>query len=175
MTEPSQTDPQDLRARMNRYLMRRETRQEDWEAFSFEGNPKARRAQLRYIGGGASARHDDPNTVPAEHFTLSVMLLPPGAEGAAHGHDVEEIFFVLQGQATCFWYENGVEVAEQMGPWDMLSSPAGVLHGFRNESPEPVYIQVMLGEGKPPLPTYDDTTLEDRKRDHAQSLPHQSS
>ena len=166
-----QTDPTDLRARMNRYVLRRASRYEDWEAFSFENNPKARRAQLRYIGGGGSAKHDDPNTIPADHFTLSVMLLPPGAEGAAHSHEVEEVFFVLQGQATCFWSENGVEVSDVLGPWDLMHSPAGVMHGFRNETEEPVYLQVMLGKAKPDLPTYTDDALEERKRQRAGAVP----
>ena len=96
----------------------------------------------------------------------------PGCPPESHqiGAVIDLVIKVLQGQATCFWFEDGVEVAERMGPWDLMCSPAGVLHGFRNESDEPVYIQVLLGEGKPPLPSYDDAALEERKRGRADSL-----
>lgn len=164
------TDPAELRARMERYIMRRATRYEDWDAFSYENDPRLRRAQLRYIGGGGSAKHDDPNVVPAEHFTLSVMRLPPGCVGAPHAHEVEEVFFILQGEAVCFWWENGVEAAVRLGAWDMMYSPAGVMHGFRNESDADAYVQVLLGKARPDLPTYADAQQEARKRGRVQEL-----
>lgn len=64
-------------------------------------NPKYRRAQMRYIGTGATGVASDTNTVPAEHFTFSTMVLPSKCEGPLHLHDdVEEVFFMLKGQIT---------------------------------------------------------------------------
>lgn len=168
--QAERTDPADLKARMDRHTLRRATRHEDWGAFAYEDDPKMRRAQLRYVGAGGSAKHDDGSIVPAEHFTVSVNLLPPGCDGAPHAHEIEEIFFVLQGQATCFWWENGVEVSEVLGPWDMMYSPSGVLHGFRNDTDQPVYIQVMLGKARPDLPVYADSGLEGLKRGRQDEL-----
>jgi uncharacterized RmlC-like cupin family protein len=165
-----QSDQGDLKARMDRFILRRASRREDWGAFSYENDPKTRRAQLRYVGAGGSAKHDDANIVPAEHFTVSINLLPPHCDGAPHAHEIEEVFFVLQGQATCFWWENGVEVREVLGPWDMMYSPAGMMHGFRNDTDEQAYVQVMLGKAKPELPIYADSGLEGLKRRRREEL-----
>jgi len=51
-----------------------------------------------YIGAGASGK-SDPRAIAAEPFTLSVMFVPPGQGNAAHTHEVEEVFFILDGYA----------------------------------------------------------------------------
>ena len=56
---------------------------------------------MRYIGTGATGVASDTNTVQAEHFTFSTMVLPSKCEGPLHLHDdVEEVFFMLKGQIT---------------------------------------------------------------------------
>jgi hypothetical protein len=35
--------------------------------------------------------------IPGKNFTLSIMYVEPGQGNAAHTHEVEECFFVLQG------------------------------------------------------------------------------
>ncbi|MEI9797563.1 hypothetical protein V5006_16615, partial [Enterobacter hormaechei] len=41
---------------------------------------------------------NDTNTVQADHFTFSTMVLPSKCEGPLHLHDdVEEVFFMLNG------------------------------------------------------------------------------
>ena len=118
-------------------------------------DPKYRRAQIRYLGGGGTGKHDDPNVITAQHFTLSTMLLPPGSEGPLHLHsDVEEVFFVLDGEVTCTWAEEGREVERALGPRDMICTPAGVYRGVRNDGDSDVLMLVMLGTGRPQLPTY---------------------
>jgi len=67
-----------------------------------------RRAQHRYIGAGASGK-SDPRAISAEHFTLSVMFVPPGQGNAAHTHEVEEVFFILDGKVKVF-FEDGARV-----------------------------------------------------------------
>lgn len=61
----------------------RATRRYDWDALKFQADldPKYRRAQMRYVGTGATGVASDENTVPVEHFTFSTMILPAGAEG----------------------------------------------------------------------------------------------
>lgn len=39
------------------------------------------------IGTGATGVASDTNTVPAEHFTFSTMVLPSKCEGPLHLHD----------------------------------------------------------------------------------------
>lgn len=62
----------------------------DWDAFADARVDGYRRAQRRYVGSGASGK-SDPHAIPAQHFTLSVMQVPPGQGNAAHSHEVEEL------------------------------------------------------------------------------------
>jgi mannose-6-phosphate isomerase-like protein (cupin superfamily) len=46
---------------------------------------------------GGSGKHDDPDTIPARGFTLSIVYVPPGQGNAAHTHEVEEVFLSCKG------------------------------------------------------------------------------
>lgn len=138
-------------------IARLATRTLDWDALKFQEkvNPRYRRAQMRYVGTGATGVNSDSNTVPSEHFTLSTMVLPPGHEGPLHTHhDVEEVFFVLEGQVTCFLEKDGEQVERTLGPRDAISIPAGVARGERNDGDVEARMLVIVGAGKPQLPTY---------------------
>ncbi len=77
---------------MDARVARHSTRKYDWNALKFQADydPKYRRAQMRYVGTGGTGVAADSNTIPAEHFTFSTMVLPAGAEGPLHIHnDVE--------------------------------------------------------------------------------------
>jgi mannose-6-phosphate isomerase-like protein (cupin superfamily) len=124
-------------------------RKPDWEAFSDALIDGYRRAQHRFIGN--TSGKVDQSVIPVGAFTLSVMYVPPGEGNASHTHEVEEIFFILQGRLMVFLEEeDGRRVERNLGPWDCISCPAGVIHGYQNDSVEPVYMQVMLGTGKKP-------------------------
>ncbi len=156
MTVPAE-EMKSVEALMDKYVIRFDNREEDWGALDFQTkiSPKYRRAQIRYLGGGGTGVHDDPNILPAEHFTLSTMLLPAGCEGPVHKHhDVEEVFFVLQGQVTMIWEQDGVEVERVLGPRDLIFTPPGVYRGLRNDTEGDALMLVMLGAAKPQLPTY---------------------
>src|SRR5437660_6706524 len=136
----------------DRYIGRFRDKVADWNAFEDAKIDGYRRAQHRFIGAGGSGKHDDPTTIPARGFTLSIMYVPPGQGNAAHTHEVEEVFFVLQGYLTVFFEdESGKRIDERLGPWECVSAPAGVIHGYSNDSLEPVYFQVMIGRGRPEL------------------------
>jgi mannose-6-phosphate isomerase-like protein (cupin superfamily) len=146
-----------LQEKMEKYVVRLQDREMDWDALAFQAevDPKYRRAQIRYVGGGGTGKHDDPKVVKAEHFTLSTMLLPPGAEGPLHlHHDVEEVFFVLQGKVTFIWEEDGDRAEATLGPRDMVWTPAGVYRGVRNDGDTDALFLVILGAARPQLPTY---------------------
>jgi len=121
----------------------------DWDAFADSQIEGRRRAQYRLIGAGGSGKYD-PNAVPAGGFTLSVLIVPPGQGGSAHTHEVEEAFFILKGRLTIFFQdETGRQASNELGPYEVVSCPAGVPHGFHNNGDEDVLMQIMIGIGKP--------------------------
>ena len=63
---------------MTSRMATRATRSYDWDALKFQADydPKYRRAQMRYVGTGATGVAHDANTVQSEHFTFSTMILP---------------------------------------------------------------------------------------------------
>jgi mannose-6-phosphate isomerase-like protein (cupin superfamily) len=153
-----------LRTQVARFTERRG----DWDAFADARVEGFRRAQHRFIGSGASGKAD-ASVIPAEHFTLSVMFVPPGQGNAAHTHEVEEVFFILEGKVLVFFEDGAGGRAEAvLGPWDCVSCPANVIHGFQNVGLEGAYLQVMLGKARPDLMTYVDGTLQSRRDEHLQ-------
>ena len=140
----------------------------DWEAFEDAKVEGYKRAQHRFIGAGGSGKHHDAAVIPPRGFTLSIMYVEPGQGNAAHTHEVEEIFFVLKGMLTVFFEEEGTgrQIHKRLGPWECAACPPGVIHGYVNDSLEPVYFQVMLGRGVPETMGYADDGLYERKDAH---------
>ena len=138
----------------------------DWDAFADARIEGYRRAQHRFIGAGASGKQD-ARVIPPEHFTLSIVFVPPGQGNAAHTHEVEEVFFILDGKVRVFLEdEQGRRAAAVLGRWDCVSCPAGVIHGYENVGLEPAYLQVMLGKGRPDLMGYVDPDLQKQRDVH---------
>jgi mannose-6-phosphate isomerase-like protein (cupin superfamily) len=159
----------------DRYIRRFDEIEPDWDAFEDAKIEGFKRAQHRFIGAGASGKHDDASIIPAKHFTLSVMLVEPGQGNAAHTHEVEEVFFVLRGVLTAFIEdESGHRVTTQLRPWECISCPAGVIHGYMNDGPDPVYFQVMLGCAEPEAMGYSDEQLYASREAHLLASPNPS-
>ena len=143
-----------LETRTARYA----TRTLDWDALKFQADydPIYRRAQMRYIGTGATGVDVDENVVPAGHFTFSTMVLPAGCEGPLHIHrDAEEVFFILKGHKIRLFIEHKGETVETvLTERDLISIPPGVYRGLLNEGIEEALMCVMIGNPKPVTPTY---------------------
>ncbi|MBI2153185.1 MAG: cupin domain-containing protein [Candidatus Rokubacteria bacterium] len=138
----------------------------DWDAFADARIEGYRRAQHRFIGTGASGKQD-ARVIAAEHFTLSVVFVPPGQGNAPHTHEVEEVFFILDGKVRVFFEDDQGRRAETiLGRWDCVSCPAGVVHGYENVGLEPAYLQVMLGKARPDLMGYVDPDLQKQRDVH---------
>src|ERR1051325_11259866 len=154
----AQTTPS-LDEMLRTHVARFTERRADWDAFADARVEGFKRAQHRFIGSGASGKAD-ASVIPAQHFTLSVMYVPPGQGNAPHTHEVEEVFFVLKGRLDVFVEdESGKRLTRTLGPWEFISCPPGVIHGYQNESAEPVYFQVMLGKARPETMGYADEAL----------------
>ncbi|PKI03405.1 cupin domain-containing protein [Glaciecola sp. 33A] len=135
------------------------SRKYDWDALKFQAdyNPVYRRAQVRYLGTGAAGVGSDMNVVPAENFTFSTMCLPAGCEGPMHvHHDVEEVFFCYKGTIKLFLEDGDKRYTTVLNERDLVSVPAGIYRGLNNIGQEEALMFVMLGSGKPQIPTYPD-------------------
>ena len=170
MTTTTQAAPPSLQDLMKKHMARFVDRVADWDAFPDARMEPYKRAQHRFIGAGASGKHGDPSVIPADHFTLSIMFVPVGQGNAAHTHEVEEAFFILEGKVMVFFEDDrGNRVETVLGRWDCVSAPAGVIHGYHNVGCEPAYLQVMLGKGKPAPIDYTDEELNRRRDEHLTS------
>ena len=143
----------------------RESRIVDFNTLKFQTKmgDKFRRGQVRYIGSGATGDHsNDNNILQAEHFTFSNMVLPAGCVGPEHTHpDVEEVFFVLEGQVEFSVHdvEDGTKKASRvLGYRDLIRVPAGVPRSLRTVSDEDALICVIIGAKKPEIPFYPPTS-----------------
>ena len=82
------------------------------------------------------------------------------------------MFFILRGKVKVFFEDGaGNRVETVLGPWDCVSCPADVIHGFVNVGLEAAYLQVMLGKARPDLMTYTDAALQQRRDAHLQPSP----
>jgi len=151
----------------NRYVGRFRDRKPDWAAFEDAKIEGFKRAQHRFIGAGGSGKHGDAAVIPPRGFTLSIMYVEPGQGNAAHTHEVEEVFFVLDGFLDVFVEdEAGKRLTQRLGKWECIACPPGVIHGYENASLGPVYFQVMLGRAKPETMGYKDDALYNRRDAH---------
>lgn len=155
---------------VDKYVARFRDREADWAAFEDANMDGFRRAQHRFIGAGGSGKYSDVNVIPPRGFTLSIMFVPPGEGNAAHTHEVEEVFFVLRGFLDVFVEdEEGKRQEVRLGPWECISCPPGVIHGYVNRGLEPTYFQVMLGRAQPETMGYADQNLYERRAAHLES------
>lgn len=153
-----------------RYTARFKDRKPDWNAFEDAKLDGFKRAQHRFIGAGGSGKYNDKSAIPPRGFTLSIMYVEPGQGNAAHTHEVEEVFFVLKGILDVFLQDEANNRFElRLGPWECIACPPGVIHGYVNNSLEPVYFQVMLGRNKPETMGYADAELFKRRAAHLDS------
>jgi quercetin dioxygenase-like cupin family protein len=152
----------DLEQFTDSLIATRQTRREDWDTLGFQAKAgdQFRRAQIRYVGSGATGNHEnDTRTIPSRGFTFSNMLLPPGAEGPEHTHhDAEEAFFVLEGEVEVGIHRDGAVVKRTLGYRDLIVVPAGVPRSLRNNGDKDALFCVIIGTQKPKVPTYPETS-----------------
>ena len=145
------------------YVQRLGDKEWDWTTFAgqSEHEKDLARAQIRMVGGSITGVHDEPGTSPPGSFTVSFMNVPPGNTVPSHGHpDVEEAFFILDGECTGWWEnESGERFEAQLGRHDLIMSPANVIHGLKNTGSKDLIVQVLIGSNRPEKPWYPDDEL----------------
>ncbi|MFK4299684.1 quercetin dioxygenase-like cupin family protein [Arthrobacter sp. GAS37] len=165
MSETVSAPTTDLEELIDSSIASRDSRVVDFDTLKFQTKmgDKFRRGQVRYIGSGATGDHsDDNNILQAEHFTFSNMVLPAGCVGPEHTHpDVEEVFFVLEGQVEFSVHDvqDGTKTASRvLGYRDLIRVPAGVPRSLRTVSEDDALICVIIGAKKPEIPFYPPTS-----------------
>ncbi|AOJ02675.1 MULTISPECIES: cupin domain-containing protein [Burkholderia] len=144
---------QNAQAEMRSFIGKHHHKTFDWGACTFnEGYPQLARAQMRYVGAGGSPKSDDPDTLKAKHFTVSLVSQPVGKYASSHSHEVEESFLVLGGVLTAVWLWGDEAIEARLGRKDLCLNLRNRVHGFKNEGFEPVLASISVGSGKP-LPT----------------------
>lgn len=152
----------DLTGFTDSLIASRDSREPDWDTLGFQAKAgdQFRRAQIRYVGSGATGNHEnDQRVLPSGGFTFSNMLLPPGAEGPEHTHhDAEEAFFVLEGQVRVGIHRGSEVEYRTLGYRDLIVVPAGVARSLKNEGDSDALFCVIIGSRKPQVPTYPETS-----------------
>ena len=153
----------DLEQLIDSCIAARESRREDWDTLAFQAKAgdQFRRAQIRYVGSGATGNHERrPHaSCPPRASPSPTCCCRPGAEGPEHTHhDAEEAFFVLEGDVEVGIHRDGQIEKRTLGYRDMIVVPAGVPRSLKNNGDNDALFCVIIGAKKPQVPTYPETS-----------------
>jgi mannose-6-phosphate isomerase-like protein (cupin superfamily) len=106
------------------------------EAFVDSRLPGHKRFKINLVGMGvveATTRPElRPNIpLPAHGFNLGMIQAEHGNGAALHAHETEEVFMPLVGPWEVYWMTEDGEKSLILDPFDSISIPIGVYHGFR--------------------------------------------
>ena len=115
------------------------------QAFVDTRIPEHERDIFNVIGIGVT---EDPVLAPAitaaECFNVTYVGADPGKGAALHSHLTVEVFIPMSGRWAVYWGDDGEQEVE-LGPWDVVSVPVGVLRGFRNIGDEHAHLMAIIG------------------------------
>lgn len=134
------------------------------DAFLDSRLPGHERENFRILGRGVS---DDPAHTPAiaapHDFNIGAIRAAPGKGAALHSHVTVEVFIPLSGRWAVYWGDKGENEVE-LGPWDTISVPPGVMRGFRNVSAEEACLLTVIGGKEPGRVTWSAQVLESARK-----------
>jgi len=87
-----------------------------------------------------------PGGVENDTCRKELWEIPAGTGVQPFTRAVEDAFLVLEGRLTVGWEENGQSFQAELGPRDLLKTPAGRAHWFRNDSPTAATVWNVVGE-----------------------------
>ncbi|SEO98522.1 Cupin domain-containing protein [Salinihabitans flavidus] len=118
-----------LQQLMAQYVVRHHEQPVIWEDAGF--------TRKVYVGEGG-IQHD---TCRKEMWGV-----PSRVGVTAFTRPVEDAFLVLEGSLIVGWEENGETVEVELGPRDLVKTPAGRKHWFRNDSAAPATVWTVIGQ-----------------------------
>jgi len=142
--QPGKTLPFDrngahpLQQLMAQYVVRHNELETRWDPAGF--------TRKVYVGPGGIA-HDT--------CRKEMLGVPSGVGVKPFVRDVEDAFLVLEGSLTVGWEENGKAVEVELGPRDLLKTPAGQPHWFRNNNAAAATVWYIVGDAKPETVVYE--------------------
>ena len=97
--------------------------------------PRFRRKRYSVVGRPAEQVGERTPLEDVDAFNLTYLACEPGTGIGAHAHDTEELFIVMAGRWRVTLGENA-EQATEIGPFDLVAVPPGIMHGAMNISDE---------------------------------------
>lgn len=115
------------------------------QAFVDTRLPEHARDIFNVIGAGVT---EDPTLAPAitavDSFNITYVGADPGKGAALHSHSTVEVFIAMSSRWAVYWGDEGENEIE-IGPWDVVSVPVGVMRGFRNIGDGHGHLMAILG------------------------------
>lgn len=96
-----------------------------------------------------------PGGIDHDTCRKEMLGVPVGVGVKPFVRDVEDAFLVLEGSLTVGWEENGETVEVELGPRDLLKTPAGQKHWFRNNSAGHASVWYVVGDASPETIVYE--------------------
>lgn len=141
--EPGKTLPFDpkgdhpLQKLMAKYVVRHSELETHWEEAGF--------TRKIYCG---------PGGVESDTCRKEMLGIPSRVGVKAFSRDVEDAFFVLEGSLVVGWEEDGETVEVELGPRDLVKTPAGRKHWFRNNGASAATVWYVIGSAEPENVTF---------------------
>jgi oxalate decarboxylase/phosphoglucose isomerase-like protein (cupin superfamily) len=79
---------------------------------------------------------------------MDMIHLPKGATVRGYARLVEDAYFVLADCITVGWEESGHTAEERLGPKDVIFTPAGRVHYFRNDGVADAEFMLLVGTAR---------------------------
>jgi len=96
-----------------------------------------------------------PGGVETDTCRKEMLGIPSRVGVKAFSRDVEDAFLVLDGALTVGWEENGETVEVELGPRDLVKTPAGRKHWFKNNGAEAATVWYIVGSAEPESVTFE--------------------
>ena len=143
--ERKPVDPATVNSRIARYRDLKFTKRGHLDTFI----PGYDREVVAVIGPGVL---EDPSHRPAidatDGFNVTYVKCKPGEGNALHDHETAEVFIPMAGRWHMTYGDNG-EFEATLGPYDLISFPAGVMRSFKNVSDVEALLLVIVGGNDP--------------------------
>jgi mannose-6-phosphate isomerase-like protein (cupin superfamily) len=114
---------------------------------------------------------DDASAMSAiqiqEGFNLGFAEAYPGKGASMHNHDTNETFIPMTGRWRCSWEVDGKVEDIEIGPYDVVSFPAGVIRRFMNvtyDEPDKKQLLMVVIGGDTPKAEFSDEVMSDLRQ-----------